>query len=83
MDQSNQSQKIDPLISKTYFSKYVIKKKLGEGSFGRIYLSESNNNEKFALKFESRTKGQNLLESEAKVMKYLYGRKSMIIYINN
>jgi serine/threonine protein kinase len=58
-----------------YFSKYKPTKKIGEGSFGKIYSAINiNNNEKFALKMENREGGQNLLESEAYVMCYLKGK---------
>ena len=62
----------DPLLHKKYFSKYRTIKKLGEGSFGKVYKAEYNN-EYFALKFENRTKGQSLLENEATIMTYLKG----------
>jgi serine/threonine protein kinase len=64
----------DPLIGHTFFNKYVLKRKLGEGSFGKIYQGDYNN-EKFALKLESRQRGQSLLEAEAYIMNYLKGRK--------
>ena len=54
--------------------KYKTIKKLGEGSFGKIYKAEYNN-DYYALKFENRKKGQSLLETEAKIMSYLKGRK--------
>ena len=62
----------DPLLHKKYFSKYRTIKKLGEGSFGKVYKAEYNG-EYFAIKFEDRTKGQNLLETEATIMSYLKG----------
>ena len=61
----------DPLLNTIFFSKYKPIKKLGEGSFGMIYKAEYNGNF-FALKFEDRN-GQNLLEGEAAIMKYLEG----------
>ena len=64
----------DPLIGHTFFNKYVLKRKLGEGSFGKIYQGDYNN-EKYALKLESRQRGQSLLEAEAYIMNYLKGRK--------
>ena len=70
---SQQSPKNDNLIGKVYFNKYTLVKKLGEGSFGSIYLAVFEN-EHYALKFENRTTGQNLLESEAHIMSYLKGR---------
>ena len=68
----------DNLIGKTFFSRYTLTKKIGEGSFGSIYIGTCEN-EQYALKFEHRTKGQNLLESEANLMSYLRGRKYLLI----
>ena len=62
----------DPMLNKKFFSKFRTIKKLGEGSFGKVYKAEYNN-EYFALKFENRTKGQSLLENEATIMTYLKG----------
>ena len=62
----------DPLLHKKYFLKYRTIKKLGEGSFGKVYKAEYNN-EYFALKFEEKEKGQHLLEIEANIMSYLKG----------
>ena len=63
----------DPIIGKKFFSKYRVIKKLGEGSFGKVYKAVYNN-EYFALKFENRLKNQqNMLEHEATIMTYLKG----------
>jgi serine/threonine protein kinase len=63
-------------LSNLYFHKYRPLKKLGEGSFGLIYMAENiQDKDLYALKFEERRGGQNLLESEAYVMSYLKGRK--------
>ena len=62
----------DPLLHKKYFSKYRTIKKLGEGSFGKVYKAEYNG-EYYAIKFEDKRKGQNLLETEATIMSYLKG----------
>lgn len=60
--------------NKIFFSKYKPEKKIGEGSFGKIYSAINvNTNENFALKMELREGGQNLLESEAYVLCYLKG----------
>ena len=41
----------EDLENKLYFSKYKIDKKIGEGSFGKIYSATNIfTNEKFALK---------------------------------
>ena len=68
-DDSNNSNK-DPLLNKIFFSKYKTIKKLGEGSFGKVYKA-SYNNELFAIKFEKKSSNQSLLESEATIMNYL------------
>ena len=63
----------DPILGKKFFSKYRAVKKLGEGSFGKVYKAEYNN-EYYALKFENRLKNQqNMLENEATIMTYLKG----------
>ena len=50
----------------TVFKKYKIKKKLGEGAFGDVYLGTSiENNESVAIKVEPRKIAKPLLESEA------------------
>ena len=62
----------DPLLFKKYFTKYRTVKKLGEGSFGKVYKAEYKG-EYYAAKFEERNKGQNLLQNEANIMGYLKG----------
>ena len=62
----------DPLLFKKYFTKYRTIKKLGEGSFGKVYKAEYKG-EYYAAKFEERNKGQNLLQNEANIMSYLKG----------
>ena len=42
----------DKFIGKIIFKSYLIKKKLGEGSFGKVYIiSNIKTNELFAAKF--------------------------------
>ena len=66
---SNNTNK-DPLLNKIFFSKYKTLKKLGEGSFGKVYKA-SYDNKLFAIKFEKRSSNHSLLESEATIMNYL------------
>ena len=59
---------------KIFFNKYKPDKKIGEGSFGKIYLAHNiNNGEKFALKLEQRTEKRSLLEIETYILCYLKG----------
>ena len=62
----------DPILNKKYFSKYKAIKKLGEGSFGKVYKAVYKG-EYYALKFENYSDGHNLLEGEATIMSYLKG----------
>jgi len=62
----------DDIINQVFFKKYHCIKKLGEGSFGRIYEGVYHS-EHFALKFEDINSNSNLLESEASIMNYLKG----------
>ena len=71
-DNDNKSSNKDPIIGKTFFSKYKVVKKLGEGSFGKVYKAEYNG-EYYALKMEFKSKEQGLLEVEATIMTYLKG----------
>ena len=66
------NKKIDPLLHKKYFLKYRTIKKIGEGSFGKVYKAEYNN-EYFAIKFEDKESDQHLLETEVVMMNYLKG----------
>ena len=70
-DSSCSSEK-DDLLGQIFFKKYKCIKKLGQGSFGKIYEA-TYNDEHFALKFESINSNSNLLESEASIMNYLKG----------
>ena len=62
----------DPMLNKKFFSKFRTIKKLGEGSFGKVYKAKYNN-EYYALKIKNKKKGQTLLENEATIMTYLKG----------
>ena len=62
----------DPIIGKLFFSKYKAVKKLGEGSFGKVYKAKYDG-EEFAIKMEEKSRENGLLESEATIMNYLKG----------
>ena len=50
-DNCRDGRSLDPMLNKKYFSKFRTIKKLGEGSFGKIYSAVNiNNQQKFALK---------------------------------
>ena len=66
------SENEDPFFNNLIFNKYKPVKKLGEGSFGKVYKVEYNSHF-YAAKFEDREEGQNLLENEATIMSYLKG----------
>ena len=70
-DEDNKSDR-DPIIGKIFFSKYKAIKKLGEGSFGKVYKAE-HNGDNYAIKMENKSKEQGLLELEATIMSYLKG----------
>ena len=66
----------EDLTGKIFFSKYKPEKKLGEGSFGKIYSAVNvQNGEHYALKMERKDGGQSLLEGEAYFLCYLKGCK--------
>jgi len=60
----------DHLLNKVFFQKYRTIKKLGEGSFGKVYKAEYNK-VYYAMKFENKSRSQSLLESEATIINYL------------
>ena len=71
-EKKDESKRNDNILNKTFFEKYICIKKIGEGSFGRIYKAVYNGNF-YALKFECIDNSPNLLENEAIIMNYLKG----------
>ena len=64
--------KQDRLLGKILFKHYKLKKKIGEGSFGKIYIASNiNTKEEFAVKLEIRTTSRCLLETEAYILSHL------------
>ena len=62
----------DFLIGKTIFSKYKIIRKIGQGSFGSIYESQSKySNKYYAIKYEDMKKNYFFLEEESIFLSYL------------
>jgi serine/threonine protein kinase len=60
--------------NKIFFSKYKPERKIGEGSFGKIYLANNiQTGEQCAVKFENKNTNQSLLEQEAYLLCYLKG----------
>ena len=74
--------KHDPYINKLIFSKYLIRKKIGKGSFGVVYQGlNTSTNEKIAIKVEKREKNQQgTLENEAMRLVYLQGEGIPKVY---
>ena len=62
----------DSMIGTLVFDRYKLLKRLGAGSFGRIYSAEFEN-QYYAIKLENKNMGQGLLENEAYIMSYLNG----------
>ena len=66
--------KTDEIINKTFFKKYKIIKRLGKGSFGSVYLGNIINTNNFvAVKFESKTQTDIILERESYFLYYVRG----------
>ena len=64
----------ESLIGKIFFDIYKIIKKIGQGSFGRIYCCENIiTNEYFAAKIEEKTEKETFLKTESLLLKYLKG----------
>ena len=62
----------EEIFNKLIFNKYKLIQKLGEGSFGKVFKAEYKS-KFYAVKFENREEGQDLLKNEARIMSYLKG----------
>ena len=71
-NKETETEKDEDIFSKLIFKKYKLVEKLGEGSFGKVYKA-SYNSKYYAIKFENREEGQDLLKNEATIMSYLKG----------
>ena len=66
--------KNDEIINKISFKKYKILKRIGKGSFGLVYIGKIiNTNHYVAVKFESKTQTDIILERESYFLYYLRG----------
>ena len=74
--------KHDSYINRLIFSKYLIRKRIGKGSFGVVYQGlNTSTNEKIAIKIEKREKNQQgTLENEAMRLVYLQGEGIPKVY---
>ena len=71
---TNNNNEKDEFINKLIYNKFRPKIKLGEGSFGKIYIAENTlTNELVAIKLEPKRMGQSLLETESYILCYLKG----------
>ena len=62
----------DHLIGKILFKHYKLKKKIGEGSFGMIYIANNiDAKEEYAVKLEKKDLSRSLLEIEAYILSKL------------
>ena len=69
---SNKIEEEDFFIGQTIFNKYKLIRKLGEGSFGTIYESQSfYSNKLYAIKLEDMKRNHFILEEESVFLSYL------------
>ena len=66
--------KSESLINQIFFEKYKVIRKIGQGSFGRIYICQDIiSNEFYAMKVEQISTLNRVLETESKYLNYLRG----------
>ena len=78
----NHNNNSDPYINRVIFSKYLVLKKIGKGSFGTVYSGIITiNQEKIAIKMEKIEKNSpGTLEIETRRLLYLQGEGIPKIY---
>ena len=77
------NQKSESLINQIFFEKYKVIRKIGQGSFGRIYSCQDIISEElYAMKVEQNSSLNNVLETESKYLNYLkgYGIPELIFF---
>ena len=80
-----ENKKEDTLLGKILFKQYKLKKEIGEGSFGKIYIANNIESKKeYAIKLENidDSSPRSLLETEAYILKHLkaFGLPEIILY---
>ena len=71
---SHNNNRMNDMQGKIFFKYYKAEKKLGEGSFGKIYTAINiKTKELYAIKMERKEYGQGLLETEAHILSHLKG----------
>ena len=71
------------LIGKLLFKHFKLKKKIGEGSFGTIFIAtDINTKEEYAVKLEKKESSRSLLETEAYILGHLraFGLPDIILF---
>lgn len=77
------NQKIGIIDQSNFFEKYKVIRKIGQGSFGRIYSCQDIISEElYAMKVEQNSSLNNVLETESKYLNYLkgYGIPELIFF---
>jgi len=60
--------------------RYVMKQKLGQGSFGKVYVAEHcETGEEVAVKLEPLSRGHHMLASEARILRRLQGLPGIVM----
>jgi serine/threonine protein kinase len=76
----------DKLLGKILFKQYKLRKKIGEGSFGKIYIAINiDTKEEYAVKLEKRENSRSLLETEAYLLHHIraFGIPELTTYGSN